>query len=255
MRSGLSGEPELTIRQGCEQRSLLISPGISVACPVCRGEEFRPVWRNLRELRFGILERFSIRRCVACDTHIIHLLPGQTYLAELYERHYLPATYAPPDRAAIAADVKALRAGNTGLLDRWRCQRSSGVPAIFYQFETAGFFAHCHTVLDVGAYTGENMLWLTAGGWRVVGVETNPGAARVAQQLGCDVRVASLEDCRFPDAAFDVVYLSQVIEHLLRPQEMLMELRRIMKPRGRLLLTTPNVHSVWRYLFGPYWIN
>lgn len=226
-----------------------------IACPVCHGERFRPVWRNLPELRFGLSDRFSVQRCVACDTHMTQPLPVRTYLTELYERHYLPAEYVPPDRRAIAVQVEALRAGQTDLLNCWRSQRSTEVPALFYQPETAEFFADCRTILDVGAYTGENMLWLTAGGWTVIGVEPNRRAASVAQQLGHSVRSAYLEDCHLPDAAFDAAYLSQVIEHLLEPQKMLAELRRILRPGGRLLLTTPNVHSLWRYVFGPYWIN
>lgn len=226
-----------------------------VACPVCRGEEFRLVWRNVPELRFGISDLFSIKRCVECDTHMTDPLPIQTSLAELYERHYVPAQYPPPDRTAITAEVEALQTGQTGLLNRWRSERSTEVPALFFQPETAGFFADRKTILDVGAYVGENMLWLTAGGWTVIGVEPNPKAALVARQLGCDVRAAYLEDCHFRDAAFDAAYLSYVIEHLLEPRQMLAELRRILKPGGRLLLTTHNVHSLWRYLFGPYWIN
>ncbi len=226
-----------------------------VACPVCRGERFRPVWRNLPELRFGLSDRFSVRRCAACDTHVTHPLPVQAYLNELYETHYLPAEYVPPDRRAIVAQIEALRTGQTDLLNRWRSERSTQIPAIFYQPGTAEFFADCRTILDVGAYTGEDMLWLEAGGWTVIGVEPNHRAASVAQQLGCSVRSTYLEDCHFPDAAFDAAYLSQVMEHLLEPQKMLAELRRILRPGGRLLLMTPNVHSLWRYVFGPYWIN
>lgn len=46
----------------------------------------------------------------------------------------------------------------------------------------------------------------------------------------------------FDDASFDVVLFCEVIEHLLRdPVAALLEIRRVLKPEGRLVLTTPNV--------------
>lgn len=44
----------------------------------------------------------------------------------------------------------------------------------------------------------------------------------------------------FPDASFDKVVAFQVIEHLRDPAPFLNEAARVLKPGGRLLLTTPN---------------
>ena len=44
----------------------------------------------------------------------------------------------------------------------------------------------------------------------------------------------------FRDAAFEVVYMVHVIEHLHRPLDCLKEVRRILKKGGRLILVTPN---------------
>ncbi|MBL9214667.1 MAG: class I SAM-dependent methyltransferase [Opitutaceae bacterium] len=42
-----------------------------------------------------------------------------------------------------------------------------------------------------------------------------------------------------PDASFDAVICSQVLEHVFTPVEFLGEIRRVLRPGGRLLLTTP----------------
>ncbi|MBV9122862.1 MAG: class I SAM-dependent methyltransferase [Planctomycetes bacterium] len=230
-------------------------PGRLTPCPVCRGRRYERVWRDLPELRFGLRERFSVWRCPDCGTHVTDPQPDQEYLDRLYQAHYVPAEYVPPNREAIAACVAGLRGGQDALLRQWRRENSTDIPALFYDPTIGRYFRDCSSVLDVGAYAGENMLWLQAGGWRVSGVEPNPQAARLALQFGLDVRVSSLEDSRLPPASFDAVYLSYVIEHLLDPRAMLAELWRILKPGGRLLLTTHNVESLWRYVFGPYWIN
>ncbi|MBX3169828.1 MAG: methyltransferase domain-containing protein [Candidatus Eremiobacteraeota bacterium] len=74
---------------------------------------------------------------------------------------------------------------------------------------------------------------------------------------GVDVDERSLRTCRqrfpqarfevcgpfelpFPDASFDVVFATEVIEHVLDPQRWLREVMRVLKPGGRLQLSTPN---------------
>jgi SAM-dependent methyltransferase len=47
------------------------------------------------------------------------------------------------------------------------------------------------------------------------------------------------------DGSFDCVILSEVIEHLEAPQVSIQEAARVLRPGGRLLVTTPNYRSLW----------
>ena len=49
----------------------------------------------------------------------------------------------------------------------------------------------------------------------------------------------------YPDGTFDVVHSSELIEHLLDTEFFLRECRRVLKPGGRLVVSTPNLHY-WR---------
>jgi predicted SAM-dependent methyltransferase len=62
----------------------------------------------------------------------------------------------------------------------------------------------------------------------------------------CEVDLFDVERDRFPcdDGRFQTVLACEIIEHLvLDPMHMLLEIRRVLRPRGTLVLTTPNVTS------------
>lgn len=228
---------------------------IQARCPTCGGTEFRPHRAGLPELRFGIPDRSAIYRCSACGLYATHPQPTQDQLDDLYRRHYVPRAYEPPDREVICAQVQGISLGDETLLNEWALESSTEVPALFYGPGTRQYFVGSRNVLDVGAHTGENMLWLECGGWRVTGIEANDAAAAIGRNMGLSIHTTRLEQNDLASESFDAVYMSYLIEHLLDPRAGIEEVRRLLRPGGRLLLTTHNVASIWRRVFGSSWIN
>jgi predicted SAM-dependent methyltransferase len=58
-----------------------------------------------------------------------------------------------------------------------------------------------------------------------------------------------------PDVSVDLVRLNHVIEHLYAPRETLTQLRRKLRPGGRLHLATPNATSVTFRLLRRHWFS
>lgn len=71
-------------------------------------------------------------------------------------------------------------------------------------------------------------------------------ASRCDEAIAADYSVRSRIDVRlsatalpFRDATFDVILLSEVLEHVDEPGQAISEIARVLKPGGRLLLTVP----------------
>jgi SAM-dependent methyltransferase len=75
-------------------------------------------------------------------------------------------------------------------------------------------------------------------------VKMVPQANTEPQWVAMPFRQFNIEGGLFPfeDQRFDVVLCCEIIEHLLHdPLRVLVEIKRVLKPGGRLLITTPNV--------------
>jgi 2-polyprenyl-3-methyl-5-hydroxy-6-metoxy-1,4-benzoquinol methylase len=102
-------------------------------------------------------------------------------------------------------------------------------------------------VLDVGCGTGENSASIAAKGHKVYGIDFSSEAIERYCQRGFEGHVMDLErDLDIPDATFDLVFCSEVIEHLACPEILAREVYRVLKPGGALLLSTPN-SAFWLY--------
>lgn len=103
-------------------------------------------------------------------------------------------------------------------------------------------------VLDLGCGAGENTLLVAEAlhPCAAVGVDWAPRPLGDAHTQGLPVVQALLDgaDLPFPEATFDAVILSEVIEHLVDPDHTVDEVHRVLRPGGTFLVTTPNL-AAW----------
>lgn len=109
-------------------------------------------------------------------------------------------------------------------------------------------------LLDVGCGTGGFLAVARDEGWQGRGLEIGRASARYASEtLGLDVSQGTLYQLDGSTQSYDAVSMIEVIEHLEQPVAALAIVRKLLRPDGMLLVTTPNFDSLYRRLFGSRW--
>ena len=103
------------------------------------------------------------------------------------------------------------------------------------------------TVLEIGSTPPVFTVAATRLGARIIGVDLHPDRyANVAQRESLDLRRCDIEKEPLPvdDESVDVVVFNEVFEHLrINPIFTVEQMLRVLKPDGRLLMSTPNLRS------------
>jgi len=109
-------------------------------------------------------------------------------------------------------------------------------------------------VADLGSGDGSVSAWLARSGMRPIACDVVADAGRAARDrglpaIGLDVGA----ELPFRSATLDGIFAGEIIEHVYDPALLLRECRRVLRPGGVLVLTTPNLATAQdrlRFLAG-----
>jgi ubiquinone/menaquinone biosynthesis C-methylase UbiE len=224
-------------------------------CLLCGGKG-EPLYQSLSDRLFGAPGTSDFKQCPNKTCGLIWLDPAPSPQdLHLAYRNYF--THERPQEVTDAAE-------------EWReflyrCyQNLASLPAALVGLQSAKrklatmFLEDLPPgkLLDVGCGDGVFLSRMRAAHWAVDGVDFDPKAIENARlRYGLDLHHGDLLALRLPENSFDAVTLSHVIEHVPDPVALLQEVRRILKPGARTVITTPNNGSLGHLKFGQYWFG
>jgi SAM-dependent methyltransferase len=213
--------------------SLPTDPG---ACALCGGRDGRPIARGW-DFEYGTTrQEFAFRRC-ACGGVYLDPRPAAAALPRIYPPDY----YAYDFQAKLGPLVARVKGGTE------RAKARAYLPYLRPEAR----------VLDVGCGDGHLLALLQAeAGFplALAGVELAAAASAEASRRGIHVHHGRVEDVALPAAAYDLIIMNQLIEHVPDPAAVLRRVGAALRPGGHVFLETPNLDSLDARLFRRrYW--
>jgi 2-polyprenyl-3-methyl-5-hydroxy-6-metoxy-1,4-benzoquinol methylase len=196
-------------------------------CPACAAAGPHP--RHLAPGKEAIGgEPLELARCSSCSARFQPRVPTEAELARWYD--YM---------GHIPVNLQS-----SPLLDR----RLARLVAVFDDVRRTG------RLLEIGCGGGLLVRAAIARGWQVWGTEISPSCVALLQPLlGARLYQGTVVEAPFERDSFDAVAMIEVIEHLVDPLPYLVAVRRLLRPGGRLFLTTPNAVGAAGRVLGTRW--
>ncbi len=187
-------------------------------CPLCRGTKVRNKFQ---------VDAFGIVACQKCGFVFLANPAPPENEQENYESYFKSSQLADYTKDSSDAAIR----------EAWRIneQRIAWVK----QFTAGG------RLLDIGCGRGFFLSHARKNGFDVRGVEISVSAAKYASEhFGVPVHICNLDVENNMDESYDVVTLWHVLEHFHDPRAVLENVRRLLKPGGRLFIEVPNLNSL-----------
>ena len=105
-------------------------------------------------------------------------------------------------------------------------------------------------LLDIGAGTGDFLVVAKNDGWQTTGIEPSEKAKAIALNKGVNF-MDNLSDLE--SHSFDMITMWHVLEHVPNLDEYILELKRLVKPTGTILIAVPNFKSFDAEYYGRFW--
>lgn len=204
-------------------------------CPVCDSSQLRTV------LSIGdhsvSNENFLLVECDQCTLRITQDVPKADAIAPYYKsENYISHTNT-----------------NKGLVNQ--LYRQVRKITLFEKKKLIQQLTGLSTgkLLDMGSGTGAFAGYMKHAGWQVTGLEPDEGARKVAYQEFGVVLSDTSSFYELAPAQFEVITLWHVLEHVHDLQLYMQQLKKLLKPQGKLFIAVPNYTSGDARYYGTHW--
>ena len=201
-------------------------------------------WNDHKGVVLDSVNGFDVIECGTCGFKHIVPIPSAEELEAVYQHEY----YAKEKRLYLQRHREDLGWWNLVYGERYDT------------FEEL-LPADRRRILDIGSGPGFFLLHGKQRGWQTLGIEPSVQAAAHSRELGLEI----VEDFLTEETAdqlgtFDVVHMSELLEHIADPRRMLVLASRLLNSGGLICIVAPNDYNPFQYAlrtvckYKPWWV-
>jgi SAM-dependent methyltransferase len=110
------------------------------------------------------------------------------------------------------------------------------------------------SLLDIGCGTGDFLGYCKNKGWKVIGIEPSAGAReKGVKEYAIDV-YDPIDITNIPDKSISIITMWHVLEHIHKLDDLIIQIKRILKANGNLIIAVPNPNSYDAKYYGSNWL-
>jgi 2-polyprenyl-3-methyl-5-hydroxy-6-metoxy-1,4-benzoquinol methylase len=202
-------------------------------CPICNSNHFDTYLES--EDYTVSRETFKIVSCSSCQFKFTNPIPDLEKLG-LYYKSEEYVSHSNSNKGLINSIYQVVR--------KYTLLKKLKLISKFYR---------TGNLLDIGCGTGEFLDICKQAKWNVKGIEPDEGARKMATE-NFSLDVGPEEELKdLTDQSYDAITMWHVLEHVPNLKERMVELKRLLKPNGIIIIAVPNCNSLDAKIYGKYW--
>jgi 2-polyprenyl-3-methyl-5-hydroxy-6-metoxy-1,4-benzoquinol methylase len=211
-----------------------VHEGESIKCNLCGGGDEITLYEARN---YGV--KFRVVRCRNC---------GLAYINPRMPAEVIEKMYSTKESMNLGFAVSACGplAGNS----MWHETRFRKMERHYRDVNPSFKSGQKLKYLDMGCGFGQTLEFAKRRGWEAHGIDISDWVVEEGRKLGRDILLTNLENAPFGDGFFDVILMSEVIEHVTDPLHELREARRKLKRGGIMVIDTINIDSFFMRFLG-----
>ncbi|HEY0298232.1 MAG TPA: class I SAM-dependent methyltransferase [Arachidicoccus sp.] len=204
-------------------------------CPLCNSNNIQSVF-YAKDYTVSP-EDFEIVQCKDCTLRFTQNVPDQQSIGKYYKsENYISHTNT--SKGFINKMYQAVR------------RRTMKQKVKIVQQQTGLITGN---LLDIGSGTGTFLNAMKNAGWQITGLEPDEDARKNAEELYGIIAQPSEKLFSLHEQAYDAVTMWHVLEHVHELHQYIDQLKKILKPKGRIIIAVPNYTSKDAADYQQFW--
>jgi 2-polyprenyl-3-methyl-5-hydroxy-6-metoxy-1,4-benzoquinol methylase len=203
-------------------------------CPVCDSSQINPLL-TVKDHSVS-KEEFVVWQCSNCSLRFTQDAPDEANIGP----YYRSADYISHSNTSKGLVNKIYRSVRNHTLEQ-------KAKLIIGKTKKQG------KILDLGAGIGAFLNTMRGKGWETIGIEPDEGARQQAAGLFNMHLNETGALYELPANSFDAITLWHVLEHVHQLHSYIEQLKKLLKPKGKLFIAVPNYESLDNSIYKLYW--